>query len=345
VIGLNDTEFTTISEPENATVGVATIPVPVMVIGWLVAPAPREFGVALAGAGAVFTLKHDEHVAGVAPSGLVTVMLRGVNVDALEDTLMLAVISVELPKVTEFTLIPVPENSTLPTGMGARNPVPVMMMFWLTAPCPRELGVAEVAVGFALTVKHPVQVPDTESVLVTVTFRVPGVADPETDTFAVTSVLLTKVTEFTVTPEPNEVLKPRAKLVPARVMFSFSAPCPREAGDTPVTVGASDVTVKQFVQVALPASELVTRTFQVPGPTESRLNDAVIRADDTTATDVPAIVVCPAFVSSAVIPGRKSDPLMVRVVDPLFEAPVGEIDVIVGADARAVVATTIERTP
>ena len=40
VIELKDTEFTVIPEPEKATVGVAVIPVPVIVTSTLVAPAP-----------------------------------------------------------------------------------------------------------------------------------------------------------------------------------------------------------------------------------------------------------------------------------------------------------------
>jgi hypothetical protein len=46
----------------------------------------------------------------------------------------------------ELTVIPVPENeATAPLT----KLVPVMLMLWLVAPCPRELGFADVTVGVA----------------------------------------------------------------------------------------------------------------------------------------------------------------------------------------------------
>ena len=45
--------------------------------------------------------------------------------------------------------MPVPLNATVAPFT---KPVPVIVMFWLVAPCPLELGDVEVTVGPALTV-------------------------------------------------------------------------------------------------------------------------------------------------------------------------------------------------
>ena len=63
-----------------------------------------------------------------------------------------AVSCVELTNDIEFTVIPVPENDTLAP---LAKPVPLIVTFWLGAPCASVAGVSELTVGAALTVKMP----------------------------------------------------------------------------------------------------------------------------------------------------------------------------------------------
>ena len=66
---------------------------------------------------------------------------------------MLTVRWVASVRVTELTVIPLPEKATAEVG---HEPgwkfAPVTMMTWLAAPWPRELGPSEVMAGPALTV-------------------------------------------------------------------------------------------------------------------------------------------------------------------------------------------------
>jgi len=107
--------------------------------------------VALVTLGPAATLKHVAHEP-EPPSELVTVSVRK-PVVAPDSSVMFAVMDVELVKFTELTFTPLPENDTV--GM-AENPVPVITTSWLVPPCPRELGLALVAVGEAVTVKQSV---------------------------------------------------------------------------------------------------------------------------------------------------------------------------------------------
>jgi hypothetical protein len=85
------------------------------------------------------------------PSEFVTVTFRA-PVAADAPTVTFAVICVELTKVVEFTVIPVPEN---PTIAPLANPVPVIVTFWLVAPCASDAGLAKLTNGGASTVKSP----------------------------------------------------------------------------------------------------------------------------------------------------------------------------------------------
>ena len=124
----------------------------------------------------------------VPASGLVTVTLRA-PVVALPAIVMFAVSEVELTKVVELTVIPVPEKLAV-SHAPLTKPVPVIVMFWLVAPWPRLLGLVEVTVGAALTVKTLVPVAVLPSRLVTVTLRAPVVALPAIVMFAVSGVAL-----------------------------------------------------------------------------------------------------------------------------------------------------------
>jgi hypothetical protein len=185
-------------------------------------------------------LAHDPFPA----SGLVTVTLR-VPVVALEASVTFAVSEVAETNVVEFTVIPVPEKAAVAP---LTNPVPVIVIDWLEAPWPRELGLVEDTVGPALTVKHPVHEPDCVSGFVTVTFREPVVAFEVSVTFAVSEVAETNVVEFTVIPVPEkDAVAPDTKFVPVIVMFWPDALWPRELGLVDETVGAgSTVTVELF---------------------------------------------------------------------------------------------------
>ena len=171
---------------------------------WLLAPCPRELGAAEVTVGPVVTVNTPMPVAALL-SGLVTVALRA-PVLAAPEIVMLAVSWVALTNVVELTVIPIPENTVLAP---LSKPVPVIVMVWPLAPCPRELGLVEVTEGAALTAKTPVPVAVVRSGLVTVTFRAPVVAAPEIVMLTVSWVELEKVVELTVTPVPeNTALAP-----------------------------------------------------------------------------------------------------------------------------------------
>jgi hypothetical protein len=81
--------------------------------------------------GAALTVKTPVPVPTPA-SPLVSVTLR-VPVVAAPEIVMLAVTEVELTKVVEFTVIPVPENEAA-SGAPETKFVPVIVMLWLAAP-------------------------------------------------------------------------------------------------------------------------------------------------------------------------------------------------------------------
>ena len=141
---------------------------------------------------------------------------------ALVSMEMLAVIVVALTNADELTVIPGPNEVTVAVF---RKPVPVKVIVWLAAPCPRDEGLVLVTVGVAATVKHAVHEPDWVSVFATVMFRAPGVAFVAMSMFTVSCVEESRVVEFTVIPVPeNEAVAPAAKLVPVTTMSSSAAP-------------------------------------------------------------------------------------------------------------------------
>ena len=155
------------------------------------------------------------------PSGLVTVASRApVGADAA--TVTFAVSCVELTKEVEFTVIPVPENAA---RAPLAKPVPLIVTFWLVAPCASAAGLAELTVGAASTVNTPPPVAADESGLVTVTFPAPLAADRAIVMFAVSCEELTNVVELTVIPAfANETVAPDWNPVPLIVTFCPLAP-------------------------------------------------------------------------------------------------------------------------
>ena len=144
------------------------------------------------------------------------------------------------------------------------NPVPAIVMFWFTAPWPRDEGVAEVTVGAAFTVNT---LPDAmlPSPFVTDTDLAPVVAAAPTVMFAVNVVAFTNVVEFTVIRLPNDAASeaPLMNPVPVSVMFWFVAPRPRDDGDADVSVGAGS-TLKTPVPVTEAPPGLVRVTSRDP---------------------------------------------------------------------------------
>jgi hypothetical protein len=131
---------------------------------------------------------------------------------------MFAVNWVELTKVTELTVTPAPNEEASEAPL--TKPLPLIVTVWFEAPWPRELGLVEVTVGAALTVKIAVPVAELLSGLVTVTSRVPVVALELMLMFAVSELELLKVTELTVIPAPeNETVAPLTKPPPLIVTF------------------------------------------------------------------------------------------------------------------------------
>jgi hypothetical protein len=207
-------ELTVMPVPENETLAPLAKPVPLIVTLWLPAPCPSELGLVEDTVGAALTVKAEVLVA-VLPSPLVIETSRA-PVLAVEETVTLAVSWVELLNVVELTVIPDPNDAASVGPL--MKPVPVIVMFWLVAPCPRELGLSEEIVGAALTLKTPLPVPTPASGLVTVTLPAPVLAVEEMLMFAVSWVELTNVVELTVIPEPeNTALAPLTKPVPVMV--------------------------------------------------------------------------------------------------------------------------------
>ena len=134
--------------------------------------------------------------------------------------------------------------------------------------------------GAGYVIRNPlasVNVPP--SGLVTVTSRKLAVAVPETDNRTVMLVELFRVTELMLMPFPeNATPTPVAKLVPLIVMFCSPVPRPFEFGLSDVIVGRA-VTVKEFENVAVPPSGLVTVTLRTP----------VAAVDETETTTVSRV--------------------------------------------------------
>src|SRR5919204_229136 len=199
VLDTNVVELTVMPVPENDTVAPDTMLVPVTVMFWLVAPWPRELGLAAVTVGAPFTV-NTPVPAPMPVSGFVTVTSRA-PVVALVAMVMLAVSVMLDTNVVELTVMPVPENDTVAPDTKL---VPVTVTFWLVAPWPREFGVVAVTSGAALIVKQPVQVAGVDpSLLLTVTSRLSGLASALMVMLAVSEVLDPNVVELTVMPVPE----------------------------------------------------------------------------------------------------------------------------------------------
>jgi hypothetical protein len=164
---------------------------------------------------------------------------------------------------------------------------------------------------------------------VTVTFPPPRVAPVDTVTFAVSCVDDTKLVEFTVIPEAENVAEaPLMNPVPVRVMAWFVAPRPLDEGLADVTTGAGS-TVKHPVHVPTPASGLVTTTSPAPVVAVGEMVTlAVSWVDDTKVVE---LTVTPVAENEADAPETKPLPLIVMLwFAALRPRELGAADVSVG---------------
>ena len=108
---------------------------PLTVMVWFVAPWPLLFGLTEEIVGRAVTVKQPLHDAEPPADGLVAVTFR-VPVDAVDDTETFAVNCVLLFFVTEFTVIPLPENTSVPPKVPfpPPKPVPATVTTWFAAP-------------------------------------------------------------------------------------------------------------------------------------------------------------------------------------------------------------------
>src|SRR5438067_9723723 len=97
--------------PEKVTVAAGTKFVPLTVTSRLVAPSPIDVGLTEVIVGGGLTVNPPTAVY-LPPSGFVAVTSHGPAV-AVDETVTLTVSDVALLRVTEFTVIPVPENDTV----------------------------------------------------------------------------------------------------------------------------------------------------------------------------------------------------------------------------------------
>ena len=189
-----------------------------------------------------------------------------------------------------------PKDTVIP----GRNAVPTTVTVAL-APWATLAGLADVAVGRAVTSKQPVHVPLDPSVFVTRTSRNPTVALLEMLTVARSSVLLTKVVEATVMPPPNDTVAPvRNEPVGPVMTRTWVVPWARCDGVTDETVmPALAVTCRHAVQAPVPPSGFVTVAVRVPTVavfptfTVARNSVALTRCSAVTVTPPPKETVAP----------------------------------------------------
>jgi hypothetical protein len=164
-------------------------------------------------------------------------------------------------------------------------------------------------VGAAFTVKQLLHEPLPASGFVTVTFPAPVVAPAETVMLAVSEVDDTKVVEFTVIPDPENVAAaPLTNPVPAIVIDWLEVPCPREDGLVELTVGPA-FTAKHPLHEPLPESGLVTVTF--PAPVVAPAETVMLAVSEVEDTKVVEFTVIPLAENVAAAPLTNPVPVIV----------------------------------
>ena len=141
-----------------------------------------------------------------------------------------ALVTVRLPSV-------MPEPLVIPRVAPVWRFVPTTATLTSAEPWLRLFGVSEVMVGAGVTVNAPLAVTGVApSGLVTVTSRAVVAAAPEMLRTTDSVVALVRVTELTVTPEPEKATDdapqvPDTKPVPLTVTVELVTPCGSDAGD------------------------------------------------------------------------------------------------------------------
>ena len=189
--------------PVNETVAPVVNPAPLTTTVRWETPRASALGVSPEIVGFALTAKQPVHF-DVPVSGLVTVTSRAPIV-ALLATVTLSVNDVALLRVSELSVMPVPDHFTVTPDW---NPVPVTVTATCDAPTGRDAGVRLVTRGSATTVRQFAHVAVPPSELTTVTVCAPAVAVAPAVMLAVSLVAELRVTEFTVMPVPNETLPP-----------------------------------------------------------------------------------------------------------------------------------------
>jgi hypothetical protein len=237
LVGLNaTTESTEIPDPALTVVEPVTKSVPVKVTLTDRPLAPKD-GVILRIPGAGFTtLKAPGRVAVPPPGpGFANVTVLGPR---LAPALMaIWIVSVVPLPVTEETVIPSPNDTTVEPGM---NPPPTTVT---ASDCNRTplFGVMLTIEGngfWGTTTSKPFVNVAVPWLVVTVTLRKPTGAPEPTEMFATISVDELNVTELTVMPEllNPTVLPPLTRFVPVSVTLSV-VPNTAAEGETPLSVG------------------------------------------------------------------------------------------------------------
>jgi hypothetical protein len=333
------TELTVIPLPEKAMLAPLTNPLPVIVMAWLDRPWRSELGLSDVTVGRAVTvnaLPSDP----TPPSRFVTVTVRAPRV-AVVETEMLTLRWLESVRLTELTVIPVPEKATDDVGHEPELKFePVRVTFWLAAPWPRELGLSDTTVGAAFTVNAPASEPTPASRLVTVTLRAPVPVLAGIETFTLRWLESVRVTELTVIPFGENTTDevghdPPRKFEPAMTIVWFVAPWPRELGLTDETVGAG-LTVNTLLSVPRPPFGLTTVTLRAPVAASGSTEMLTLRCAESVRATELTVIPPPEKRTDDVDqdPARKFEPLtvMVWLVAPR-PRELGLSDVTVGAVA------------
>ena len=271
---LLDTDTVTVTSSLKAPAGISTLFSPVSLSRVTSESVPESIWLSVEISVSV-TVKPEASEA-CAPLAFVTVMSLAA-LEAEDDITMPARIDVELTKVTELTVMPVPLKVTV--GI-CTNPVPLMDIS-RDFPFLYEEGETEVT-ETAVTVKEPVAVEYAPPGLANVTSRAPVAAEDEIVILAVTESELTNTTEFTVIPAPLRVtVGVETKFDPVMVSVPDS-PCMSEEGETELIV--IPVIVRAEEEVASAPLVLVTVMSLDPAAAELETAITAVREEELTKT-------------------------------------------------------------
>ena len=309
---LLDTDTVTVTSSLKAPAGISTLFSPVSLSRVTSESVPESIWLSVEISVSV-TVKPEASEA-CAPLAFVTVMSLAA-LEAEDDITMPARIDVELTKVTELTVMPVPLKVTV--GI-CTNPVPVMDIS-RDFPFLYEEGETEVT-ETAVTVKEPVAVEYAPPGLANVTSRAPVAAEDEIVILAVTESELTNTTEFTVIPAPLRVtVGVETKFDPVMVSVPDS-PCMSEEGETELIV--IPVIVRAEEEVA--SAPLVLVTVMSLDPAAAELETAITAVREEELTKTTEFTVMPVPLKDTAGVETKFSPVIVIVSDSPWITDDGE---------------------